>query len=132
VKRPRLTRGAVVCLIWAGLLASNAAALFAFAASSAYQDDYIYWFCGVGVMALATTAVLLVPIKVPAQTTPPGGGGQPRNGTVAPALALACLFGGLAWVFGVYLAWFGMPLVLFCLARWRVEWALRRRERKMA
>jgi hypothetical protein len=36
------------------------------------------------------------------------------------------MFAGMAWVWGIFLVWFAMPLVVFCLARWRVEWVERR------
>jgi Flp pilus assembly protein TadB len=58
------------------------------------------------------------------------GGGQSANGAPATAFAAACLIGGLAWVFGVVLAYLALPLIAFVLARWRVEWAERRQERR--
>lgn len=125
-------RGAMVAAIWGGLLAINAAFMFAFHSSAAYQDHYIYWSCGVGFMVVTTLAVFLAPTRVPARTAPPHRGGRSRNGATAPAFALACMFAGMAWVWGIYLVYFSLPLVLFCLARWRVEWAERRQERRAA
>lgn len=125
-------RGAVVCAIWGSLLAVNASFMFAFDATSVYQDHYIYWACGVGFMALTTLAVFIAPVKVPASTAPPHRGGRARNGAAAPAFAVACMLGGMAWVFGIYMVYIAVPLVFFCVARWRVELAERRQRKRLA
>lgn len=123
-------RGAIICLGWMALLVNNASFQYAFHASSIYQEHDIWWGFGVGLMAITTAVVLLAPVKVPARPAPPQGGGRSRNGAAAPAFAVACMFAGMAWVWGIFLVYLGMPLVIFCLARWRVEIAERRREKR--
>jgi hypothetical protein len=44
-----------------------------------------------------------------------------RSGGPALAMALAVMFAGLAWTFGVFLAYFCIPLVGYSLGKWRSE-----------
>lgn len=128
MRRQFIRRGAIVCAIWTLLLAIIAGFQYAFRASSIGQEHDIWWGFGVGIMVIVTAAVFLGPRKVPARTAPPHRGGQTSNGAAAPAFAAACLFAGMAWVWGIFLVYFSLPLVVFCVARWRVEWAERRQE----
>lgn len=132
MKRLFLRRGAIVCAIWTFLLVITTTIQYGFGASSIGQEHDIWWGFGVGIMTVVTLAVLLAPVKIPAKTAPPVGGGQTRNGAAAPALAAACMFAGMAWVWGIYLVYFSMPLVIFCLARWRAEWVVRGQEERSA
>lgn len=43
------------------------------------------------------------------------------SGAPALAAAAACLVGGLAWVFGVYLAYLALPLLGYALGKWLAE-----------
>lgn len=123
---PRLTgTGASVILVWATLNAVLAAILFYFSSASIWQERAFYW-AAVAILLLTSAAVLLAPRR-PSRTAPAARGGQARNGAPAAAFAAACLAGGFAWVFGVYIAYFALPPLAFCLARWRVEWAESRR-----
>jgi hypothetical protein len=119
-------RGAVVVAIWAGLNGVLAALLFVFSAKTSGQERTFYW-AAVAVLALTSAALLAVP-RTTSVSAPSHHGGQARNGAPAAAFAAACLAGGLAWVFGVFVAYLALPLIAFCLARWRVEWAERRKE----
>lgn len=119
-------RGTVVVVIWAGLNSVLAGLLFVFSSHSDVQERAFYW-AAVGILLLTSLALLLLP-RTRSVTAPPEGGGQARNGAPAAAFAAACLVGGMAWVFGVFIAYFALPLIAFCLARWRVEWVERRRE----
>ncbi|HET9078094.1 MAG TPA: hypothetical protein VFN68_14250 [Acidimicrobiales bacterium] len=119
-------RGAVVVAIWAGLNGVLAALLFVFSARASVQERAFYW-GAVAILVLTSGALLVVPRTRPV-SPPSAPGGQARNGAPAAAFAAACLVGGLAWVFGVFIAYFALPLIAFCLARWRVEWAERRKE----
>lgn len=117
-------RGAIVVLVWAALNAVAAGALFVFHSRSEWQQLSIYW-SAVTVLVLSASALWLAPRRV-VVSQPQHHRGQTFNGAPAAALAGACLIGGLAWVFGVLLAYFCIPLLLFCLARWRVERRVRK------
>lgn len=121
-------RGAVVVAIWAGLNAILAALLFIFSARASVQERAFYW-GAVAILVLTSTGLLVVPRSRPV-SAPSQHGGQARNGAPAAAFAAACLVGGMAWVFGVFVAYLALPLIAFCLARWRVEWEQRRKERR--
>lgn len=121
-------RGAVVVAIWAGINAFLASLLFIFTAHDSVLERSFY-FSAVGILVITSSLLLLVP-RHPARSAPVPPGGQAANGAPAAAFAAACLIGGLAWVFGVFLAYFALPLVAFILARWRVEWAEKRAERR--
>lgn len=43
---------------------------------------------------------------------------DPPSGAPALAAAGACLVGGLAWVFGVYLAYLAAPLLAYAVGKW--------------
>lgn len=43
------------------------------------------------------------------------------SGGPALAAAAACLVGGLAWVFGVFLAYLAVPLLGYALGKWLAE-----------
>jgi hypothetical protein len=45
----------------------------------------------------------------------------PPSGAPALALAAACLVGGLAWVFGIYLAYLAVPLVIYAVVKWLAD-----------
>ncbi len=117
-------RGAVVAAIWAGINAFLAALLFIFSAHDDVLERAFYW-SAVGIVVAVSTLLLVVPRRRP-RSAPIPGGGQAAHGAPATAFAAACLIGGLAWVSGVFIAYFALPLVAFILARWRVEWAERR------
>lgn len=115
-------RGASVVVIWAALNAVLAGVLFIFTSKSITQELAFYW-AAVGILLLTALAVFAVPRRpIDAER----GRAQPYNGAPAAAFAAACLIGGMAWVFGLFVAYFALPLIAFCLARWRVEWRLRR------
>lgn len=121
------SRGALVVGIWTLINLVIVSWHFAFSAVSKMQELIIAWSM-VGLLAVTTLAVLLFPRTPRRPVGTPPGAGRARNGAPSAALAGACLAGGLAWVFGVWVAYFALPLVVFCLARWRVEWAERRAE----
>ena len=111
--------------IWGAMNAVLAAVLFVFVAHDDLQERIIYW-SAVAILVVTSAALLLVPRR-PSVSAPVPGGGQARNGAPAAAFAAACLVGGFAWVFGVYVAYLALPLLAFCVSRWRVEWAESRR-----
>jgi len=117
-------RGAVVVTVWAGLNSVLAGLLFVFSAHDDVQERSFYW-AAVAILLITALMLFAVPRRSP-RSAPVPGGGQSANGAPAAAFAAACLIGGLAWVFGVFLAYFALPLIGFVLARWRVEWAERR------
>lgn len=121
--------GALAVAIWMLINLVIVSWHFAFHAHSMTQQLIIAWSM-VGLLAVATLIVLLFPRRPRRAVGAPPGGGRSGNGAPASAFAAACLIGGLAWVFGVFMAYFALPLVAFCLARWRVEWAERRQERR--
>lgn len=121
-------RGAVVVVVWAGLNAFLASLLFIFTAHDDVLERAFYW-AAVGILVITSTLLLVLPPHRP-RAAPVPGGGRSANGATATAFAAACLVGGLAWVFGLFLAYFALPLVAFILARWRVEWAERRAEHR--
>lgn len=123
------TRGAQIVFIWMLINLVIVSWHFAFNAYSRLQELILGWSM-VGLLGVATLAILLVPRRPRRPVGTPPGAGRARNGAPAAAMAVACLAGGLAWVFGVFVAYFALPLVAFCLARWRVEWAERRQERR--
>ena len=122
------SRGVLPVLIWTGLNAGLAALLFVFTAHDDVLERAFYW-ASVGVLVITSSLLFLLPRR-PSRSAPVPGGGQAANGAPATAFAAACLIGGLAWVFGVFLAYFALPLIAFVLARWRVEWAERRAGRE--
>lgn len=103
---------AAVAGLWALINACLAGLLIAFWGPTAVWRLAMYW--------AAVTIVILFGLAVLRPRRPHR---SPAAGTGAPslALALACLVGGLAWVFGVYLAYFALPLLAFCVGRWRLE-----------
>lgn len=117
----------MVLLVWGAINAAVATVLFAFGSRTSLQERAMY-FSSAGLIELLALVFLVFPSRPRADVGGPRGGGQVRNGAPAAALAAACLAGGLAWVFGVFMAYFALPLVAFCLARWRAEWAVRRRK----
>ena len=119
-------RGAVVVAIWAGINGVLAALLFIFSAHDDVLERAFYW-AAVAILVVTSSLLLVVPRRHP-RSAPLPGGGRAANGAPATAFAAACLIGGLAWVFGVFIAYVALPLVAFILARWRVEWAERRAE----
>lgn len=119
-------RGAVVVAIWAAINAFLASLLFIFTAHDDVLERAFYW-AAVGILVVTSSLLLVVPHHRP-RSAPVPGGGQAANGAPAAAFAAACLIGGMAWVFGVFIAYFALPLVAFILARWRVEWAEKRAE----
>ena len=122
-------RGALVVGIWMLINLVVVSWHFAFNAYSRLQELILGWSM-VGLLLIVTVAVLAFPSRPRTPVATPPGAGRSRNGAVAPAFAAACLAGGLAWVFGVFVAYLALPLVAFCLARWRVEWSERRQEKR--
>ncbi len=123
------SRGAQIVGIWMLINLVIVSWHFAFNAYSELQELIIGWSM-VGLLVLVTLAVLLFPRRPRRAVGTPPGAGRSRNGAPAAAFAVACLAGGFAWVFGVFVAYFALPLIAFCLARWRVEWVERRQERQ--
>lgn len=107
-------KDAAVAGLWAGINAVLAGMLIAFWGPTAVWRLAMYW-AAVAIVVLFGLAVLRPRPHRP-HRSPAGGTGAPSL-----ALALACLVGGLAWVFGVYLAYFALPLLAFCVGRWRLE-----------
>lgn len=122
------SRGALVVGIWTLINLVIVSWHFAFSAYSKMQELILGWSM-VGLLLIVTLVVLLFPASPRRPVGTPPGAGRSRNGAPAAAFAVACLAGGLAWVFGVFVAYLALPLVGFCLARWRVEWSERRKER---
>lgn len=123
------SRGAQIVGIWMLINLVIVSWHFAFNAYSRLQELILGWSM-VGLLLLVTLVVLLFPRRPRLPVGTPPGAGRSRNGAPAAAFAVACLAGGFAWVFGVFVAYFALPLVAFCLARWRVEWSERREERR--
>jgi uncharacterized membrane protein YiaA len=105
------SRGFSVVVIWALLNGVLAALLFVFNARDSDQERSFY-FAAVAILAVTSLALLLIPRRLGARPVAARG-----DGAAAPAFAGACLIGGLAWVFGVFLAWFALPLVAFVAGR---------------
>lgn len=125
MRRRFFTRGVLVVTIWAALNAVLVLIHFAFPSNLSPQERWVY-FAAVGIL-IAFSIGLFAVRPGRARSTPVPGGGQTANGAPAAAFAVACMMGGLAWVFGVFLAYLALPLVAFTLARLRVEWAERRK-----
>lgn len=98
---------------------------FGFPSNLSPQERWVY-FGAVGILIAFSSALLFLPHHR-ARSTPVPGGGQTANGAPAAAFAVACMMGGLAWVFGVFIAYLALPLIAFVLSRFRVEWAERRK-----
>lgn len=137
-ERPHPSRfaslAARVVVIWALLNAALAAILVFFTGESHTQQLALYW-ASVGVLLL-TALVVAVFVRAdrlvqPRPPVSPAAVAAPSAASGAPALAfaLACLAGGMAWVWGTYLAYFAAAPLAFCLARWRAEWLERRGRR---
>lgn len=124
MKHRLFTRGVLVVAVWAAMNATLVVIHYAFPSNLSPQERWVY-FGAVGILIAFSTALLLVrPHR--ARSAPVPGGGRAANGAPAAAFAVACMMGGLAWVFGVFLAYLALPLIAFALARLRVEWAERR------
>jgi hypothetical protein len=104
------SRGFPVVVIWALLNGVLAALLFVFDARDSDQERSFY-FAAVAILAVTSLALLVIPRRLAARPVARG------DGAAAPAFAGACLIGGLSWVFGVFLAWFALPLVAFVAGR---------------
>jgi hypothetical protein len=126
VRHRFFSRGVLVVVIWATINAVIASIAFAFTSNLSPQERGVY-FAAVLILVAFSTALLFVP-RHRARSAPTPGGGRAANGAIAPAFAVACMMGGLAWVFGIFLAYFALPLIAFVLARLRVEWTERRQE----
>jgi hypothetical protein len=109
-----LRRGAVVLLIWGLMNAVLAAVLVFFAGETKALELELYW-ASTG-MLLILAAIVFVPDAEAHHRQTSATAGAP-----ALAFAAACLFGGLAWVFGRYLAFLALPPLAFCVGRWRLE-----------
>jgi hypothetical protein len=76
------------------------------------------WMFAAASLIIGLAALLMLVLRAryePAVRRPPPSG--------APALALAGAFliGGLAWVFGVYLAYLAIPLLAYSVVKWRAD-----------
>jgi hypothetical protein len=120
-----VSRGAVVAAIWAALNGVLAALTFVFNSHSAVQQRAFYW-AAVAIVAVLSALLLWLPRGRARSAAVPAGGGRSANGAPATAFAAACFIGGMAWVFGVFVAYLAVPLLAFVAARWRVEWAERK------
>lgn len=125
MKHRFVTRGALVVLIWAAMNAILLVIHYAFPSNLSAQERWVYYGAVTILVAFSVALFLVRPHR--ARSAPVPSGGQPANGAPAAAFAVACMMGGLAWVFGVFLAYLALPLLAFALARLRVEWAERRR-----
>jgi hypothetical protein len=72
------------------------------------------------VVIVAMVAVAMV-ISLRRQGRRPSKPVTVRSGAPALALASACLAGALAWVFGLWMSYLALPLVGFCIARFRAD-----------
>lgn len=126
MKRRFFTRGVLVVIVWAAMNATLAFIHFGFPSNLSAQERWVY-FGAVVILIGFSTALLFIP-RHRARSAPTPSGGRSANGAVAPAFAVACMMGGLAWVFGVFLAYLALPLIAFVLSRFRVEWSERREE----
>lgn len=108
--------GSPIVWAWAGINAALAGVLVGFGGPTSNFRIPLFW-GAVGILILAGAALLLRPAHLPKR--------RQSSGAVSLALAGACFFGGLAWVFGVYLAYFALPLLAFCVGRWRQDYRAR-------
>lgn len=105
-------RGAHILWAWAAINAALAGVLVGFGGPTSDFRIPLYW-GSVGLLTLAGAAALLRAPRPPAK----------KHASGAPSLAFAgaCFFGGLAWVFGPYLAYFALPLLALGAGRWRQD-----------
>ncbi|HMC39098.1 MAG TPA: hypothetical protein VKI19_05505 [Acidimicrobiales bacterium] len=109
-------RGVSVVAAWAVLNGVLASLLFVFDARDEDQERAFY-LGAVAIVAVASIALFFRP-----SPQRPGGRLRGGDGGAAPAFAAACLIGGLAWVFGVFLAYFALPLLALVAGRLWAEW----------
>jgi hypothetical protein len=117
-------RAALPVVVWTGFNAILAVILVLFTSHSKAIELALYW-SSVGLLVVLAGVVLVPDRRRGRQSV---AGASAVTGAPAVALAGACLFGGLAWVFGTYLAYFAVPPLAFCVGRWRTEWRERRRQ----
>jgi uncharacterized BrkB/YihY/UPF0761 family membrane protein len=105
-------RAAAVVAIWGvgnGLLT---VALMLWGGPSLVQRS---WMFGAATLIVGLTALLVLTLR--ARYEPPVRR-PPPSGAPAVALAGAFLVGGLAWVFGSYLAYLAIPLLTYSAMKW--------------
>ncbi|MDE3205831.1 MAG: hypothetical protein KGQ66_16610 [Acidobacteriota bacterium] len=124
MRRRFFTRGVLILVVWAAMNAALALIHFAFPSELSPQERWVY-FGAVAILVVFALALFAVRPHRARSAAPPGGG-RSANGAPAAAFAVACMIGGLAWVFGVFLAYLALPLIAFNLARLRQERAERR------
>lgn len=107
--------GAVAVLVWGGMLAVLAGVMYAFGGPTMeIRGPLDFW------------EVLIIVFFAGLVAFRPGRPPRPKKAKVtgAPSMALAFAFllGAIGWVFGLYMAYFAIPLLAFCISRWRAEW----------
>lgn len=113
-------RGGLVVVVWMLWLCVWAGVLYLFGGPTLDQRGPTYLFA---ILAVGATAVAVA--FLPARRPHPAG--VKRTGAPALAVAAAFAIGGIGWVFGLFMAYFAVPLLAFALARWRDEWKAGRR-----
>jgi hypothetical protein len=106
--------GAVVVAFWAALNLILTGVLAVYGGPTGTFRLALY---GSGAVLVALIALIIV---LPARGVRPAPTGEVSGGP-AIAFGAACLAGGLAWVFGVYLAYLATPLVVYCFTKLRAE-----------
>lgn len=103
--------------LWACFLGVLASILAAFPGPTEAFRMEIY-FSSFGLIALVAAVVRFGRLRP--HPLPPDGV-VPATGAPSLAVAVIALLGGLAWVYGLYVAYFALPFVGFTIGRLRLE-----------
>lgn len=107
-------RSGIVVLIWVLMLAALSGVLFIYGSPTYDQQGPIQIWAVLLMATVAVSAAFLPRWR-------PRGVKVKRTGAPAMALAAAFLVAAVGWVFGVFICWFAVPLLAFCISRWRAE-----------
>lgn len=114
-KRRTRHHGGLVALSWAGMLAVLAGVMYGFGGPTMIiRGPLDFW----------EVLIILFFAGVVAfwAGRPPRPKKAKVTGAPSMALAFAFLLCAIGWVFGLYMAYFAIPLLAFCISRWRAEW----------
>lgn len=108
--------GAAVVAAWAAGNASLTVMLVVYGGPTLVWRAATYGAASLLVLLAGVAVLWFRRREAPRLTEAPASSGAP-----ALAAAAACLVGGLAWVFGVYLAYLALPLLGYAFGKWLSE-----------
>lgn len=109
--------GAAVVAAWAAVNAALTVMLVLYGGPTLAARSIVYG-AACALLLFAALAVLWFRRRQVPRLADHEPDSEPPSGAPALAAAGACLAGGLAWVFGVYLAYLAAPLLAYAVGKW--------------